>query len=272
MENARQRCERIYGINRWGEGFFVIDERGRLCAHPDPGCEARIDLVRLAERLREDGMSLPVLLRFNDILRVRVRALESAFADACRALGYRGGYQPVYPIKVNQQASVVREVLLAGNVGLEAGSKPELIAVLGLSPPAGLVICNGHKDRKYVRMALMGRRLGMRVHIVVEKLSEVPLILEESTRLGVEPLLGVRVRLASVGTGHWQKGGGDRSKFGLSANQLLDLTRVLESAGKLHWLRLRNMSIKMRHPGTELKLARKTPVVLRRPPRWRPAG
>ena len=236
MDHPTRRCERIYAIDRWGEGFFAIGDQGHLCARPDPTSETRIDLVRLAERLRAEGLSLPVLVRFNDILRARVRALESAFAQASAALGYRGRYQPVYPIKVNQQASVVREILRAGNAGLEAGSKPELMAVLALSSPDGLVICNGYKDREYVRLALIGRRLGMRVHIVIEKPSELPLILEEAARLGVEPLLGVRVRLASAAVGHWQESGGERSKFGLSANQILELVRTLEGAGRLHWL------------------------------------
>jgi arginine decarboxylase len=238
MEHPTSRCERIYAIDRWGEGYFVIDGSGHLCARPDPGEDTRIALAGLTERLRGEGLSLPVLVRFADILRHRVRALGSAFDRAAQSLDYQGHYQPVYPIKVNQQRSVVGEILRAGRAGLEAGSKPELMAVLALSRHGGTVVCNGYKDREYIRLALIGRRLGMRVHIVVEKPSEVPLILEESTRLGVEPLLGVRVRLAAAAAGKWLESGGERSKFGLSANQLLGLVETLGAAGRLHWLGL----------------------------------
>ncbi len=192
----------------------------------------------LAGQIASEGLSLPVLVRFSDILRHRVRSLHRAFVDAATASGYTGRYQPVYPIKVNQQAGVVREILHSGHAGLEAGSKPELMAVLALAPPGGLVICNGYKDREYIRLALIGRRLGLRIYIVIEKPSEVPLILEEAERLAVEPLLGVRVRLAAAAIGNWQGSGGEKAKFGLTANQILDLVRALETAGRLRWLTL----------------------------------
>ncbi len=238
MEHPIQHCARIYAIDRWGEGYFRINDRGHLCARPDPDRDAEIDLKGLAERLDAEGLSLPVLVRFNDILGHRVRALAGAFERAAAAVGFTGGYQPVYPIKVNQQSSVVQEILRPGLAGLEAGSKPELMAVLALAPPGGLVVCNGYKDREYVRLALIGRRLGLRVHLVIEKPSELPLILEEAERLGVEPWLGVRVRLAAAAAGNWQSSGGERSKFGLSANQILGLVRSLEAAGRLGWLTL----------------------------------
>ncbi|MEA3276768.1 MAG: biosynthetic arginine decarboxylase [Pseudomonadota bacterium] len=238
MERPTAICERIYAVPRWGDGYFRISKAGHVCARPDPDHDMEVDLVELAERLHAEGLSLPVLVRFNDILRHRVRALHRAFADASQRTGYGGAYAPVYPIKVNQQASVVRQILRDGRAGLEAGSKPELMAVLALSPRKGLVICNGYKDREYVRLALIGTRLGMRVYIVVEKLSEVPLIVEEAQRLGIEPLLGVRVRLAAAAIGNWQNSGGEKAKFGLSASQVLKLVEMLDAAGGLDWLRL----------------------------------
>ncbi|MBK5966046.1 arginine decarboxylase [Thiocystis minor] len=238
MDQAVQRCKNIYAIDRWGEGYFGINAAGHLCARPDPQGPTEIDLSALAAQIASEGLSLPVLVRFSDILRHRVQALNRAFVYASAACGYTGRYQPVYPIKVNQQAGVVREILHSGHAGLEAGSKPELMAVLALAPPGGLVVCNGYKDREYVRLALIGRRLGLRVYIVIEKPSEVPLILEEAVRLDVEPLLGVRIRLAAAAVGNWQNSGGEKAKFGLTANQILELVRTLEHAGRLHWLQL----------------------------------
>lgn len=238
MHHTIQRCTDIYAIDRWGEGYFGINAAGHLCARPDPHGPIEIDLSQLASEIEAEGLSLPVLVRFSDILRHRVQSLHQAFVEASAACGYSGRYQPVYPIKVNQQAGVVREILHSGHAGLEAGSKPELMAVLALSPPGGLIVCNGYKDREYVRLALIGRRLGLRVYLVIEKPSEVPLILEEAARLGVEPLLGVRVRLAAAAAGNWQSSGGEKAKFGLAANQILDLVRELETAGRLDWLQL----------------------------------
>lgn len=238
MHPGVRRCNQIYAIDRWGEGYFGINGDGHLYARPDPEGPTQVDLVTLAGQIDAEGLSLPILVRFKDILRHRVESLHRAFADAARTHGYGGRYQPVYPIKVNQQAEVVHEILRSGHAGLEAGSKPELMAVLALSPPGGLVICNGYKDREYIRLALIGRRLGLRVEIVIEKPSEITLILEEAARLEVEPRLGVRARLAAAAAGNWQSSGGEKAKFGLSANQILDLVRTLESAGRLHWLDL----------------------------------
>lgn len=238
MNQAIQRCREIYAIDRWGEGYFRINAEGNLCAHPDPQNATEVDLTQLAQQLDVEGLALPVLVRFTDILRHRVRALQQAFIDASAACDYSGRYQPVYPIKVNQQAGVVREILYSGQAGLEAGSKPELMAVLALAPPNGLVICNGYKDREYIRLALIGRRLGLRIYLVIEKPSEVPLILEEAARLNVAPLLGVRIRLAAAAAGNWQSSGGEKAKFGLTAHQILALVHTLAAAGHLDWLQL----------------------------------
>jgi arginine decarboxylase len=227
-----------YGIARWGEGYFGINAAGHatVCPRPDSGQE--LDLFQLARKLTAGGLRLPVLVRFNDVLRDRVRSLCSAFHAAAAALDYGGGYRAVYPIKVNQQRSVVEQVVAGGEdcVGLEAGSKPELMAVLASAPAGGVIVCNGYKDREYIRLALIGRRLGYRVYIVVEKASELDLVFAESEDLGIEPLLGVRVRLAAVASGKWQNSGGAKAKFGLSAAQILALVERLRERSSLHWL------------------------------------
>lgn len=231
-------CDHIYGISRWGEGYFFIDDQGHLGVRPDPDRAETIDLVHLIARLRAAGLALPVLVRFDDLLRHRVRKLRAAFAAAIARHGYGGTYHPVYPIKVNQQRSVVQAILSAGGIGLEAGSKPELLAVLALAPPGETIVCNGYKDREYLRLALIGQRLGLRVFIVIEKPSELELVRAEATRLGIAPLLGVRVRLAAAASGNWQNSGGEKAKFGLSASQILALVADLRERGELGWLTL----------------------------------
>ena len=235
------RARATYGIRGWSEGYFDLNDRGELVARPRRDASGpEIALVDVANAARAQGLSLPVLVRFADILRDRVDTLVNAFTSAMAADGYQGLYTAVYPIKVNQQRSVVEQILAHGDdrVGLEAGSKPELMAVLALSKPDGVVVCNGYKDREYIRLALIGRRLGHRVYIVVEKMSELDLVLEEAARLNVAPLLGVRVRLASIGAGKWQNTGGEKSKFGLSATQVLEVVERLRSAGRLEALQL----------------------------------
>ena len=231
----------LYNLVRWGEGYFDVSDDGSLLVRPDHGVsDAAIDMRALAERIRASGLRWPVLVRCSGILRDRIDRLCDAFARARQAHGYQGGYTAAYPIKVNQQFSVVSEILRHGadRVGLEAGSKPELMAVLGLAPPGGLVICNGYKDREYVRLGLIGRRLGQRLYLVIEKLSELELVIEQARELRVTPLLGVRVRLASIGAGKWQNTGGEKSKFGLHAAQVLELVERLREAGLLDSLQL----------------------------------
>jgi arginine decarboxylase len=229
----------LYNIEHWGEGYFGVNAEGHLTVRPRRN-GAEIDLFRLVGEVEASGLPLPVLLRFSDILHDRVDVLCDAFAGAMRDSGYTGRYTAVYPIKVNQQRSVVEEILRLGNgrVGLEAGSKPELMAVLGLAPDGGVIVCNGYKDRAYIRLALIGCKLGHRVYIVVEKPSELELVLREARELGVEPLIGLRVRLASVAGGKWQNTGGEKSKFGLSAAQVLAAIEQLRAAGRLDSLRM----------------------------------
>lgn len=205
-------------------------------------------------QLQAAGLRLPVLVRFSDILHDRVEQLCGAFDAAMSDCDYQGGYTAVYPIKVNQQRRVVEEILAtaergSGRVGLEAGSKPELLAVLALSDGgSSLIVCNGYKDREYVRLALLGEKLGHKVYLVVEKLSELQLILEEARELEVTPRIGLRARLASVGKGKWQNTGGEKSKFGLTASQILEVVDTLRREEALESLQLVHFHLAPRSP------------------------
>ncbi len=241
MQWTIDKARATYNVRHWSSGYFDISEEGRLAAFPrrdrqQPG----IDLHQLAHEVRAQGLNWPILVRFSDILHDRVDSLCDAFTQAMEMHHFEGGYTAVYPIKVNQQRTVVEQIRSHGGerVGLEAGSKPELLAVLGMAAPGSVIVCNGYKDRKYIRLALIGRQMGHRIYIVIEKRSELALVLDESAKLGIEPLLGVRVRLASIGAGKWQNSGGEKAKFGLSANQVLETVEQLRAAGKLCTLQL----------------------------------
>ncbi|HVI59680.1 MAG TPA: arginine decarboxylase [Luteimonas sp.] len=226
------QARKTYSIPHWSAGYFDVDA-GRVVVRPRGAGGPAIALPEVIDRALAQGASLPLLVRFPDVLGDRLRKLQAAFAQAQADWDYAGGYTAVYPIKVNQHRGVAGTLAAhAGEgFGLEAGSKPELMAVLALSRPGGLVVCNGYKDREYIRLALIGRKLGLETFIVVEKPSELRLVLEEAQALGVEPVLGVRMRLASLGAGKWQNSGGDKAKFGLSPRQLLDLWKSLRDAG-----------------------------------------
>ena len=232
-------ARRTYNIAHWGSGYVEINATGNLTIHPARENGPGVDLYQIAMEAAKQ-LTFPILFRFTNILHDRVDTLCNAFATAIASDEYQGRYTAVYPIKVNQQRSVVEQILShgEGRVGLEAGSKPELMAVMALSEPGGVIVCNGYKDREYIRLALIGRSLGQRIYIVIEKPSELDLIIEESQKLGIEPLLGMRVRLASIGTGKWQNTGGEKSKFGLSAAQLLAGVETLEAAGLAHCLQM----------------------------------
>ena len=236
IEHSRE----LYNIRHWSGGYFDVNPRGHLEARPHGDSAQAIDLYGLVDELKAEGLKLPVLVRFGDILQDRVRGLCGAFEQAMAVEEYQGGYSAVYPIKVNQQRGVVESIVTSrqGGVGLEAGSKPELLAVLGLAPKGSVIVCNGYKDREYIRLALIGRTLGHSVYIVVEKLSELDLAIEESRRLGIAPQLGLRVRLASIGAGKWQNTGGEKSKFGLTASQVLEVVERLETEGMTEALQL----------------------------------
>lgn len=234
--DARTRARTRYAIDRWSEGFFDLDASGQLLARPDR--QRSVVLASIVERARRQGLRLPMLLRFPDILRARAAQLRDAFETAMAEHDYGGGYAPVYPIKVNQQASVVRTLAEVEGLGLEVGSKPELITALAVSQPGTRIICNGYKDAAYIRLALSGARLGLEPVIVIEKPGEWPLIRREAERLGVTPEVGVRLRLSSLGSGNWQNTGGERAKFGLAASQVLGLAEAMREAGCLDWLTL----------------------------------
>lgn len=230
---SRDQARKTYSIPHWSEGYFDVDAAGRVSVHPKGAAGAAIALSEVVDAARGNGARLPLLVRFPDILGDRLGKLQGAFAQAMADWDYPGGYTAVYPIKVNQHQGVAGTLAShAGEgFGLEAGSKPELMAVLALSRPGGLIVCNGYKDREYIRLALIGRKLGLETFIVIEKPSELKLVLEEARALDVQPGLGVRMRLASLGAGKWQNSGGDKAKFGLSPRQVLDLWKSLRDAG-----------------------------------------
>ena len=234
------QAREVYNIDRWGDGYFTVTEQGRVAVRHTRDVALAVDLHQLTLAIQEAGHALPVLVRFSHILHDRVNRLCDAFQQAIRSQGYGGQYTAVYPIKVNQQKDVVNAIVNAGagRVGLEAGSKPELMAVLALSTPGATVICNGYKDREYIRLALIGQSLGLKVFIVVEKLSEIDDIVSQAQALGLRPRLGIRVRLASMGSGKWENTGGEKSKFGLSAGQVLDAVQRLRQAGLLDCVKL----------------------------------
>ena len=234
------RARHTYSIPYWSDGYFDVDAAGRMCALPLGAGGPSFPLPEILDQATGQGLKLPLLLRFSDILGDRLRKLQAAFGRAMAELDYTGGYTAVYPIKVNQHFNVAGELAAQGGegFGLEAGSKPELMAVLGLARPGSVVICNGYKDREFIRLALVGRKLGLQTFLVVEKPSELAIILEESRALGVRPGLGVRMRLASLGAGKWQNSGGDKAKFGLLPRQVLDLVGRLREAGMLDTLQL----------------------------------
>jgi len=231
-------ARRRYAIPQWSDGLFGIDDSGRMCAQPAGDDSFRVALTEIAEAARAEGLRLPLLARFPDMLRHRAGGLRQAFEAAIAQAGYTGRYTPVYPIKVNQQASVVGALASVPDLGLEVGSKPELITALAVSQPGGTIICNGYKDSQYIRLALSGIRLGLDVVLVIEKPGEWLLIHEQARAMDVAPRLGVRLRLSALGKGNWQNTGGERAKFGLAASQVLELVDTIRDAGCLDWLEL----------------------------------
>ena len=226
----------------WGQGFFRVNAEGHVVVHPDPKDGPALDLYRLALDLNAQGVQLPLLIRFSDILRARIELLATEFQRAIDEFGYEGRYNTVYPIKVNQQRHVVEEIVQFGapfGLGLECGSKPELQAVLGITDRTDhLIVCNGYKDEEFLRFALMAQKLGHTVFIVLEQLTEVDVVFRIADELGVIPTLGVRIKLAAEGAGRWAKSGGERSKFGLSAPDLLRLLDMLTQSNRRDSLKL----------------------------------
>jgi arginine decarboxylase len=226
-----------YGIREWGNNYFHISDDGHVLVTPPGRAEHTINLKALVDEVRQRGVGLPLLLRFSDILRSRIDELNHAFQSAIAEYGYKGAYRGVYPIKVNQERQVVEEVVRFGRPyhhGLEAGSKPELLAVLAmLDDEEALIICNGYKDEDYIETALLGSKMGRRIILVVEKPSELPLIARVAHKTRVRPHLGMRAKLSTRGAGRWEASGGDHAKFGLSARELLEAVEFLRQHGLL---------------------------------------
>ncbi|MCG7900743.1 MAG: biosynthetic arginine decarboxylase [Candidatus Thiodiazotropha weberae] len=241
----QQQAEALYQLNQWGSGFFTINDQGHAEAITD-GVH-RIDLKKLCEELAEQQLKPPLLLRFSDMLKRRMDQISKRFDIAINQAEYSGRYYGVYPIKVNQQRQVVEEIVEFGadyHWGLEAGSKPELHATLAmLEDVEGLIICNGYKDQEFVDLAMIGLKMGKRVFVVVEKPNELELILDAAARFEVEPLIGLRCRMATTSNGLWHDSGGDHSKFGLSPRELLEAVSRLKQLDKLDSLRLLHFHI-----------------------------
>src|SRR6266478_68658 len=232
----------LYNIDRWGTGYFTINAAGNVQVMPTQAYGNAIDLMEVVTEARNQGMTFPLVIRFQDLLRHRVETINRAFQSAITEANYQNTYKGVFPIKVNQLREVVEEIMDAGrpfHFGLEAGSKPELIAALAVHrDPESLIICNGYKDSAFIRIALLGCKLGKPVIIVVEKLEELEQTIRTSKEVGVEPQIGIRVRLHNKGSGKWAPSGGENAKFGLDTTSLLAASEILKAAGLAHCLKL----------------------------------
>jgi arginine decarboxylase len=227
-------AEELYEVPRWGKGYFSVSDAGHVLVHPTKDMAQTIDLKQLADDLQTRGIDLPVLIRFSDILKHRLGDIHDAFQAAIAQHSYNGRYTCVYPIKVNQQRQVVEEVLSFGrpyNFGLEAGSKPELLAVMAMATNGTPIICNGFKDAEYIETAMLAQKIGRTIIPVVEKYTELELILHYAEKVGVRPTIGMRVKLAARGGGRWQSSGGYRSKFGLTVAEILEGLEHLKGHG-----------------------------------------
>src|SRR5436190_7949274 len=252
----------MYGVKYWGNNYFSINDAGNVQSHPAGPENGRIDLKELVDEVARRGIGLPLLIRFSDVLKSRIVELNETFRRAIVEYGYKGQYKGVYPIKVNQHRYVVEEIIRFGrpyHYGLEAGSKPELLAVMAmLDDEEALIICNGYKDEEYIETALMASKLGRTVLIVVEKFSEMALIAETAKKIGVRPRIGVRVKLAAKGSGRWEASGGDRSKFGLSTREVVEGINFLRANDLLNCFELLHF-----HLGSQISAIRAVKNALR---------
>ncbi len=257
----------LYAIRNWGLSYFSINDQGNMNVTPAGEGKGAIDLKELVDELVRRGISAPLLIRFNDILRSRVELLNECFKRAIGDYGYKGGYKGVYPIKVNQDRTIVEEIVRAGrkyHYGLEAGSKPELLAVMAmLDDEEALIVCNGYKDEEYIETALLASKLGRNVILVVEKPSELQLIKRISEKTGVKPRIGMRAKLATRGSGRWESSGGDRSKFGLTAREMLESVQYMKEAGLLSGFELLHF-----HLGSQISAIRSLKNALREAARF----
>ena len=255
--------EELYNIKGWGVNFFGINDKGHVYVEPKKN-GVRIDLKDVVDHLETRHVSAPMLLRFPDILDSRIQKTDACFRKAGKEYDYQGEHFIIYPVKVNQMRPVVEEIISHGkryNLGLEAGSKPELHAVLATNMDSdSLIICNGHKDQNFIEMALLAQKMGKRIYLVVEKLPELKIIAETAAKLGIKPNMGIRIKLASSGSGKWSESGGDASKFGLNSTELLTALQILEDMQLKDCLRFIHFHIgsqitKIRHISTALKEA-----------------
>ena len=237
LNNIRENIDRYY-IKNWGEGYFDINQKGNLCVCPEPekGPEGpMIDMMEVIRDIKGEDLEFPVVIRFHDILRDKVEELNETFFRVISESGYQGGYQGVYPIKVNQMREVVEEILDSGekfNFGLEAGSKGELLAVLAMNQdPKALTILNGYKDYEFLKLAMIGRKLKRRVIIIIERYSELLMTIQLAKEMNVVPIIGFRVRLTVSGSGKWKSSSGIGAKFGLTTAEILDAVELLEKEG-----------------------------------------
>ncbi len=238
-----EKSSELYGVETWGHGFFGVNKDGHVTVRlEDDEAQAEVSLFEVIDGLRDRGTHLPVLLRFRDLLHSRITEINESFRNAIKESKYRGEYRGVYPIKVNQQRQVIEEISEFGkkyHYGLEAGSKPELIAALAhMHDPDAYLICNGYKDEEFIDLALQAQKMGLRIMLVLEMPSELDLILQRSRKIGVLPNLGVRVRLSTKGSGHWQESAGDKSVFGLNASQVIEVVDRLKESGYLGCLKM----------------------------------
>jgi len=236
-----------YNVDGWGGGYFTVNSEGNVVAKPLQENGGSINLLEVVGEARSRGLSFPLVIRFQDLLRHRVESVNLAFQDAINEFGYKGHYRGVFPIKVNQLREVIEEIVDAGqqfHFGLEAGSKPELVAALAMhKDPESLIVCNGYKDPSFIRIALLGRKLGKLVVIVVEKIEELEATIRASKEVGVEPVIGIRVRLHSKGSGKWSPSAGENAKFGLDTAGLLTASEMLKAAGLSHALKLSHFHV-----------------------------
>ena len=237
----------LYNVSNWGDGFFGINAEGNVAVQPRGDDRPSVDLLELTRNLTRRGLRTPLLVRFSDILAERVQGIADAFQGAMAAYGYAGEYRGVYPIKVNQQRHVVEEIIAHGaaaRVGLEAGSKPELLVALALlDTPGALIVCNGYKDRAYVELALLAQKLGRTPIVVIDRFHEIDLVVKTARELGIRPHLGVRARLTTKGAGKWVESTGPRSKFGLSALEIVNAVERLRAEDMLDCLELLHFHI-----------------------------
>jgi len=239
---SAQDAQALYGVDRWGRGYFSVNDAGHLAVHPTHDPNIQIDLKDLVDQLRQRDLQPPLLIRFTDILRHRLTEIANAFDSAIKEMQYKGGYCCVYPIKVNQQRHVVQEILAFGKehgFGLEAGSKPELLAVMAMvEDETTPIICNGFKDEQFIEAVILATKLGKNIIPVVEKFSELKLIVRYAKEHGVRPQIGIRVKLATKGSGRWEQSGGVHSKFGLFVGEVLEAVNYLREQNMLDCLNL----------------------------------